>query len=208
MPRQTTPSPSQPNTQPFPYADYVEARKVLKADLNGPCFYALLTGASGMGKTELLRDITDSLDRHRYNVIYIASANISLVSIVRFLAGKLARWRAALLPRNRRCRRRNHPCPERSHGHLARRGRPTPTRHPPRAPHPRRAQALYPTAFDRRLLRTSSDRHDARGTRSVSAQATSRPPVLSCRPPARRTRPLPRPPLRLTGGSTYSTQRP
>jgi type II secretory pathway predicted ATPase ExeA len=42
-----------------------------------------------MGKTELLRDVTESLDRHRYNVIYLASANISLVSIVRFLAGKL-----------------------------------------------------------------------------------------------------------------------
>lgn len=89
MPRRATNSNQQPNPRPFPYADYVEARKLLKAALKGPCFYALLTGASGMGKTELLRDITDSLDRHRYNVVYLASANISLVSIVRFLAGKL-----------------------------------------------------------------------------------------------------------------------
>lgn len=89
MPRRVTTSNQQPNPRPFPYADYVEARKLLKAALKGPCFYALLTGASGMGKTELLRDITDSLDRHRYNVVYLASANISLVSIVRFLAGRL-----------------------------------------------------------------------------------------------------------------------
>ena len=88
MPRRATTSDLQPNPRPFPYADYVEARKLLKAALKGPCFYALLTGASGMGKTELLRDITDSLDRHRYNVVYLASANISLVSIVRFLAGR------------------------------------------------------------------------------------------------------------------------
>jgi type II secretory pathway predicted ATPase ExeA len=80
---------NQPNPRPFPYADYVQAREGLKAALKGPCFYAQLDGASGMGKTELARDITDSLDRHRYNVVYLASANLSLVSIVRFLAGRL-----------------------------------------------------------------------------------------------------------------------
>jgi len=89
MPRRKTDAIHEPNPRPFPYADYVAARKMLKAALEGPCFYALLTGASGMGKTELLRDITDSLDRHRFNVVYLASANISLVSIVRFLAGRL-----------------------------------------------------------------------------------------------------------------------
>lgn len=89
MPRRSTDSTKQPNPRPFPYADYVEARKILKAALKGPCFYALLTGASGMGKTELLRDITDSLDKHRYHLVYLASPNISLVSIVRFLAGRL-----------------------------------------------------------------------------------------------------------------------
>jgi type II secretory pathway predicted ATPase ExeA len=89
MPRRATHPSKEPNSRPFPYADYVAARKTLKAALKGPCFYALLTGASGMGKTELLRDISNSLDRHCYNVIYLASANISLVSMVNFLAGKL-----------------------------------------------------------------------------------------------------------------------
>jgi len=59
MPRRTTDSNRQPNPQAFPYTDYVNARKILKAALKGDCFYGLLTGASGMGKTELLRDITD-----------------------------------------------------------------------------------------------------------------------------------------------------
>ncbi len=89
MPRRSKDSTQHPNPRPFPYADYVEARKTLKAALKGPCFYALLTGASGMGKTELLRDITDSLDKHRYHLVYLASANISLVSIVRLLATRL-----------------------------------------------------------------------------------------------------------------------
>lgn len=89
MPRQNADATRLPNPRPFPYADYVDARKTLRAALDGPCFYALLTGASGMGKTELLRDVTDSLDRHRFNVVYVASANVSLVSIVRLLAGRL-----------------------------------------------------------------------------------------------------------------------
>lgn len=90
MPRRNFDTNKLPNPQPFPYADYVAARKTLQAALKGPaCFYGLLTGASGMGKTELLRDITGSLDRHRYNVIYLASPNISLVSIARLLAGRM-----------------------------------------------------------------------------------------------------------------------
>jgi type II secretory pathway predicted ATPase ExeA len=89
MTRQKVNTDRQPNPQAFPYADYVSARKTLTTALKGECFYGLLTGASGMGKTELLRDITDCLDRHRYNVVYITSSNISLVSIAYLLAGKL-----------------------------------------------------------------------------------------------------------------------
>jgi type II secretory pathway predicted ATPase ExeA len=78
-----------PNLKPFPYADYAEAKKMLKSALDGPCFYGMLTGASGTGKTLLLRDITESLDRHRYHVVYLSSSKISLFSIVRFLATRL-----------------------------------------------------------------------------------------------------------------------
>ncbi len=86
MPRRSS---STPNPSPFPYTDYTEAKKTLKAALRGPCFYALLVGPSGMGKTALLRDISEGLDKHRYHLVYLAAANISLVSIVRFLATKL-----------------------------------------------------------------------------------------------------------------------
>ena len=85
----TETNPKNPNPDPFPYVDYINAKKKLMTALKGPCFYALLTGTSGMGKTELLRDITESLDQHRHNIIYLASAKISIISIVRFLATKL-----------------------------------------------------------------------------------------------------------------------
>ena len=82
-------SPPQPCDAPFPYEDYVRARTTLNKALKGGCFYALLTGASGMGKTALLGELARGLDRHRYNLVYLASANINLVSIVRLLANRL-----------------------------------------------------------------------------------------------------------------------
>lgn len=84
-----SPPDSGPDASPFLYADYVETKKTLTGALKGPCFYATVTGASGMGKTELGRDISQSLDTHRYQIVYLTSANISLVSIVRFLAQRL-----------------------------------------------------------------------------------------------------------------------
>ncbi len=90
MARQNPPdTPKGPDPSPFLYADYIETKKTLTAALKGPCFYALVTGASGMGKTELGRDITASLDSHRFQIVYLTSANISLVSVVRFLAQRL-----------------------------------------------------------------------------------------------------------------------
>lgn len=84
----TTPD-GTPNRSPFLYADYVKAKKTLQAALGGPCFYALLTGQSGMGKTSLLRDISTSIDRHRHHVVYLSCAQASVVSIVRYLASLL-----------------------------------------------------------------------------------------------------------------------
>jgi type II secretory pathway predicted ATPase ExeA len=78
-----------PNPSPFPYRDYVEAQTALRRALRERPFYALLAGASGMGKTSLLRDIAQSLDRHRHHVVYVSSSKASLVGIVRFLAQSL-----------------------------------------------------------------------------------------------------------------------
>lgn len=79
-----------PRPSPFPYADYVQARKTLFDALQGhPGFYATITGRSGMGKTCLLRDLNADLDRHRYLVLYVSSSRASLVGVVRFVAQKL-----------------------------------------------------------------------------------------------------------------------
>jgi len=83
------PSQSQPCNAPFPYEDYVKARTTMEKALKGLCFYGLLTGFSGMGKTALLSDLASGLDRHRYNLVYLASAKVNLVSIVRLLANRL-----------------------------------------------------------------------------------------------------------------------
>ena len=78
-----------PSPSPFPYRDYVEARSALRRALRERPFYALLAGASGMGKTSLLRDVAQSLDRHRHHVVYVSSSRASLVGVVRFLAQTL-----------------------------------------------------------------------------------------------------------------------
>jgi len=78
-----------PQSTPFPYKDYGQARTEMRKALTGPSFYALLTGASGMGKTSLLRELTAEVDRHSYQVLYISSSNASMLSIVRFVAQKL-----------------------------------------------------------------------------------------------------------------------
>lgn len=80
---------AEPKLGPFPYADYIDARQGLRAALAGPSFYALLSGASGMGKTCLLRELCAELDRHRYHVFYVSSSRASLVGVVRFVAQKL-----------------------------------------------------------------------------------------------------------------------
>lgn len=78
-----------PSASPFPYNDYVEARTALLHALRQKPFYALVAGASGMGKTCLLRDIAAKLDRHRHLVVYVSSSKASLVGVARFLAQSL-----------------------------------------------------------------------------------------------------------------------
>jgi general secretion pathway protein A len=87
----TRPKPpkSSPQQAPFAYGDYQRARTGLGRALAGPSFYALLTGASGMGKTCLFRDTVARLDRHRHHMLYLSSSKASLVGIVRFLSQKL-----------------------------------------------------------------------------------------------------------------------
>ena len=80
---------SAPDDQPFPYADYVHAKAALLYALDGPCFYALVVGASGTGKTCLVRQLTAEIDRRRHHVAYVSSARASVTGIVHLLARRL-----------------------------------------------------------------------------------------------------------------------
>lgn len=85
--RATTPAPpAEASRAPFPYADYVAAKDALVQVLAGPPSYALVVGPSGTGKSALLRDVVDSLDRQRFTTIYLSSTRASMSNIVRFLA--------------------------------------------------------------------------------------------------------------------------
>lgn len=59
----------QPNPAPFPYRDYVVAQELLQSTLRDGPVYAELTGGSGTGKSSLLRELTDNLDRHHFQPV-------------------------------------------------------------------------------------------------------------------------------------------
>jgi general secretion pathway protein A len=80
---------SAPSPAPFPYRDWVAARGGIEAALSRGPFYGLVLGASGTGKTSLVRELSLSLDRHQYQLLYLSSPRISLISIVRFFAQAL-----------------------------------------------------------------------------------------------------------------------
>jgi MSHA biogenesis protein MshM len=83
---QSAPKDWLPSSTSFPYRDYLAAQHQLGAAARKGAFYALVTAASGMGKTSLMRDFHGSLDRHRYQLVYLSAAGISLLGISRFFA--------------------------------------------------------------------------------------------------------------------------
>jgi type II secretory pathway predicted ATPase ExeA len=80
-----------PNTEAFPFADYLRARESLeRAVRERNDTYLLLTGESGTGKTALLRDLQTAIDRHRYRSLYFSHARALAASgLVRVLARTL-----------------------------------------------------------------------------------------------------------------------
>jgi type II secretory pathway predicted ATPase ExeA len=78
-----------PNPAPFPYRDYVAARTALTAALARGPFYGLVLGASGTGKTSLVRDLDAALDRHQHQLLYLSAPRVSLLSVVRYFAQAL-----------------------------------------------------------------------------------------------------------------------
>jgi len=72
--------------KPVVYSDFEAAKlEILAATQRGP-FYGVLTGSSGTGKTSLLREVAAALDRHRFQVHYLAHSKTSTAGIGRFLA--------------------------------------------------------------------------------------------------------------------------
>jgi MSHA biogenesis protein MshM len=61
--------------EPFPFQDFERARKnVLTALSKDEETYVLLTGETGSGKTALLKQLRQEVDRTRYRVLYFAEA--------------------------------------------------------------------------------------------------------------------------------------
>jgi type II secretory pathway predicted ATPase ExeA len=71
---------------PFAYRDYVNAKTRMLTALSHDRFYGLVLGASGTGKTSLVRELTQTLDRRQHQILYLSSPRVSLMSITRFFA--------------------------------------------------------------------------------------------------------------------------
>lgn len=78
-----------PNPAPFAYRDYVAAKSAIKRGLQRGPFYGLVVGASGTGKTSLVRDLSADLDRHQHQLLYLSAPRVSLLSVVRYFAQTL-----------------------------------------------------------------------------------------------------------------------
>lgn len=75
-----------PIAAPFPYNDWSQAKDCLEAAVAHGTFYALVTGASGTGKTSLCHALSASVDRQKTQVLYLSASRVSLLSVVRYFA--------------------------------------------------------------------------------------------------------------------------
>jgi len=75
-----------PIAAPFPYHDWTQAKDGLEAAVAHGTFYALVTGASGTGKTSLCHALSASVDRQKTQVLYLSASRVSLLSVVRYFA--------------------------------------------------------------------------------------------------------------------------
>jgi type II secretory pathway predicted ATPase ExeA len=74
-----------PNPAPFPYHDWLEAKRLVQGAINRSPFYGLVTGPSGTGKTCLCHAISEPLDP-KFQVLYLSASRVSLLSVVRYFA--------------------------------------------------------------------------------------------------------------------------
>lgn len=71
---------------PFPYGDYVDAKRTIEEAIRGGFFYCVITGLTGTGKTSIMRDLRQGLDRHRHHIVYLSASKVSLLGLVRYFA--------------------------------------------------------------------------------------------------------------------------
>ena len=84
----TAPLPAETAANPtaYPYRDYVAARTLLLSSLHDGIFYGLVLGGSGTGKTSLVRELSQTLDRREFQLLYLSTPRVSLLSITRYFA--------------------------------------------------------------------------------------------------------------------------
>ena len=75
-----------PSDEPFAYGDYVEAKTSIEGAIKRGLFYGWVTGPTGTGKTSLMRELRQALDRHRHNVVYLSATSVSTIGIARHFA--------------------------------------------------------------------------------------------------------------------------
>lgn len=75
-----------PSAAPFPYRDWTAAKDALDAEVARGTFYALVTGASGTGKTSLCHAVSGAVDQKKTQVLYLSASRASLLSVVRYFA--------------------------------------------------------------------------------------------------------------------------
>lgn len=85
----SSPPPAVAQSDPFLYADYAQALADLQTAFDAGPFYAVLTGASGMGKSSLLHQLAGVADAHRYQAVYLSSSRANVTNLARFLAYSL-----------------------------------------------------------------------------------------------------------------------
>lgn len=78
--------PLAPNGAPFAYHDWIVAKQTIITAMSKNTFYALVTGASGTGKTSLCHAIASSLPDPKFQLLYLSASRVSLLGVVRYFA--------------------------------------------------------------------------------------------------------------------------
>lgn len=74
------------SNEPFPYGDYQQAKKRIEDAMGRGLFYGWVSGPTGTGKTSLMRELRQGVERHRHNIVYLSATGVSTNGIARHFA--------------------------------------------------------------------------------------------------------------------------